>query len=85
MAAPTVGAVLADILPYLEVEKSPVPGVELPDLCGLTAQQAEKKLKTIGLTAVIEGDGDSVYAQLPMAGQTVYTGTQVLVYVKKIE
>lgn len=85
MAAPTVGAVLADILPYLEVPSQPVPGVELPDLTGLTAAQAEKKLKAIGLTAVVEGDGDLVYAQLPAAGQTVNTGTQVLVYVKKQE
>ena len=85
MAAPTVGAVLADILPYLEVPSQPVPGVELPDLTGLTAQQAEKKIKSIGLTAVVEGDGDVVYSQLPAAGQTVNTGTQVLIYVKKTE
>ena len=85
MAAPTVGAVLADILPYLEVPSTPVPGVELPDLTGLTAQQAEKKLKQIGLTAVLEGSGEVVYAQLPAPGQTVLTGSQVLVYVKKQE
>ena len=85
MAAPTVGAVLADILPYLEVPSQPVPGVELPDLAGLTAAQAEKKLKAIGLTAVVEGDGELVYAQLPAPGQTVNTGTQVLIYVKKQE
>ncbi len=85
MAAPTVGAVLADILPYLEVPAQPVPGVELPDLTGMTAPEAEKKLKQLGLTAVTEGAGDVVYAQLPAAGQTVRTGTQVLVYVKKQE
>ena len=85
MAAPTVGAVLADILPYLEVKSQPVPGVELPDLTGMAAKDAEKKLKQLGLTGVVEGDGDTVYAQLPAPGQTVRTGTQVLVYVKKQE
>lgn len=83
MAAPTVGAVLSDILPYLEVPSTPVPGVELPDLTGMTGAQAEKKLKQLGLTGVVEGTGDVVYAQLPSPGQTVNTGTQVLIYVKK--
>ena len=85
MAAPTVGAVMADILPYLEVKREAVPGVELPELRGLTASEAEKKLKDIGLTAVFEGEGTLVYDQLPAAGQTVNTGTQVLVYIKKNE
>ena len=83
MAAPTVGAVMADILPYLEVESAPVPGVELPDLTGMNATEAEKKLKSIGLTPVFDGVGSYVYGQLPAAGQTVNTGTQVLVYLKE--
>ena len=83
MAAPTVGAVMADILPYLEVRREEAPGVELPDLVGLTAVQAEKELKALGLSAVLEGNGELVFDQLPAAGQTVPTGTQVLVYVKK--
>ena len=83
MAAPTVGAVMADILPYLEVASAPVPGVELPDLTGLSPAEAEKKLKSIGLTPVFDGIGDYVCGQLPAAGQTVNTGTQVLVYLKK--
>ena len=85
MAAPTVGAVLADILPYLEVPSAPVPGVELPDLTGMTPEGAEKALKAIGITAVLEGEGNLVYDQLPAAGRTVRTGTQVLVYIKKTE
>ena len=83
MAAPTVGAVMADILPYLEVESAPVPGVELPDLTGMRASEAEKKLKSIGLTPVFDGVGDCVSGHLPAAGQTVNTGTQVLVYLKE--
>ena len=83
MAAPTVGAVMADILPYLEVASEPGTCVELPDLTGLTAAQAEKELKKIGLTAVADGTGAVITDQLPAAGSTVYTGTQVLVYLKE--
>ncbi len=83
MAAPTVGAVMADILPYLEVPSAPGTCVELPDLTGLTTAQAEQELKKIGLTAVPEGSGEVITDQLPAAGSTVYTGTQVLVYLKE--
>ena len=54
-------------------------------LVGMAAKDAEKKLKQLGLTAVTEGDGDVVYAQLPAPGQIVRTGTQVLVYIRKQE
>ena len=83
MAAPTVGAVMADILPYLEVPSAPGACVELPDLKGLTVEQAEKELKKIGLTAVFEGSGAVITDQLPAAGSSVYTGTQVLIYLKE--
>jgi len=83
MAAPTVGAVMADILPYLEVPSEPGICVLLPDLTGMTLDQAEKELKKIGLTAVSDGTGERITDQLPAAGSTVYTGTQVLVYKKQ--
>ena len=83
MAAPTVGAVMADILPYLEVPCEPGTCVEIPDLRGMTATQAEKELKKIGLTAVPDGSGAVITDQLPAAGSAVYTGTQVLVYLKE--
>ena len=83
MAAPTVGAVMADILPYLEVEKAREPEMVLPDVRGMTLQEAEKVLKPLGLTPVAEGSGDLIFDQLPGAGQMVRPGTQVLVYVKK--
>ena len=83
MAAPTVGAVMADILPYLGVESERIPEVELPNLEGLSRNQVEKILKNIGLTPVFDGEGELVIEQLPAPGSTVYTGTQVLVYMNK--
>ena len=81
MAAPTVGAVFSDILPYLGVEKTNADGeVQMPDLTDLSAKDAEKILKENGLTFVTIGSGQSVTGQIPAPGQTVPAGSQVLVY-----
>ena len=86
MAAPTVGAVMADILPYLGVETSydaqDITGqlFTLDDLTGLTAQEAEKLLKEQSLTARFSGEGDTVTGQIPAAGTKIPAGSQVLVY-----
>ena len=88
MAAPTVGAVLEGILPYLGVERkfSPedIAGQEvlLEDFSGLAPEDARKKLEAAGLTAVFRGSGDAVTAQLPEAGQTVPGGSGVLLYLE---
>ena len=86
MAAPTVGAVMADILPYLGVERSFSPEEEggkeivLEKYIDLTRKDAESKLKRIGLTAEFSGSGETVTAQIPEPGQTVPGGSQVLLY-----
>ena len=86
MAAPTVGAVMEAILPYLGVERKysdeDPAGQEvlLEDMTGLTPKEAEKKLKALGLTAVFRGNGETVTAQLPEAGQSVPGGSGVLLY-----
>ena len=86
MAAPTVGAVMADILPYLGVEQSfseeDIQGksVVLPDMNGLTAQEAEKLLKEQSLGCKCIGDGETVTGQIPEAGQTIPGGSEVILY-----
>ena len=86
MAAPTVGAVMADILPYLGVERTfsedDLAGKEIvmENLTGLTAKEAEALLKKAGLTAVFSGEGETVTGQIPAAGQTVPGGSEVLAY-----
>ena len=81
MAAPTVGAVLADILPYLEVSRAEEPViVTVPDVSGLDPKTAEKVLQDAGLSPVRQGDGDAVTAQLPSADTALEQGSQVLVY-----
>ena len=86
MAAPTVGAVMADILPYLGVEQSfaekdaAAQWVVLEDVTGMSAGEAQKKLKESGLTAITEGFGQTVVTQIPLPGQSVPGGSQVLLY-----
>ena len=86
MAAPTVGAVLADILPYLGVKRvydpEDIAGKELvlEDLTGLEPGEATERLRELGLTAELSGTGDRVTGQLPAAGQTVPGNASVLLY-----
>ncbi len=86
MAAPTVGAVLEDILPYLNVKQTfpeDDPAGQLlvmEDFTGLAVQEAKSLLKEQGLTALMEGEGESVTAQIPGAGHTVPGGSQVILY-----
>ena len=86
MAAPTVGAVMADILPYLGVEQvfssedAASRTVVMPDLTGMSVKEAEKVLKELNLTAELSGEGDSVSGQIPAAGQSLPGGSEVLLY-----
>ena len=86
MAAPTVGAVMADILPYLGVERNFSPEeaagktVTVPDFSGMTRSEAEKLLKELGITALFSGDADAVTGQIPAAGQSISGDSQMMLY-----
>ena len=86
MAAPTVGAVMADILPYLGVSQNYTQEdaagrlIVLEDLTGLTVEEAQKRLKEQSLTIRAVGDGDVITGQIPAAGETIAGNSQVLVY-----
>ncbi len=86
MAAPTVGAVMGDILPYLGVaqnfsETDPAgQEIVLEDFRGLTADDAKSKLKRIGLSVKLSGNGETITSQIPAPGQTIPGGSEVLLY-----
>jgi stage V sporulation protein D (sporulation-specific penicillin-binding protein) len=86
MAAPTVGAVMADILPYLGVKQNyteeDLQGkkIVMPDLTGLSAKEAEKTLKDLGLAMKKVGTEETVTDQLPAAGQILPGGSEALIY-----
>ena len=82
MAAPTVGAVMADILPYLGVEPSGEAGttVCVEDLRGLTQEEAGQRLDALGFTFRSSGTEQTVTAQIPAAGTAIPYGSEVLLY-----
>ena len=90
MAAPTVGAVMADILPYLQVSHNYGPEdaagrqILIEDMTGMTLTEAQKQLKDLGLTAQIIGTGKTVAGQIPAPGNTVPGNSQILLYTDEI-
>ena len=90
MAAPTVGAVMADILPYLGVQPqfsesdAASMAVVMPDLTGLTAKEAQKVLNGLRLTMLLRGSGEKVAGQIPAPGQILPGGSQVMVYLEEM-
>jgi stage V sporulation protein D (sporulation-specific penicillin-binding protein) len=82
MAAPVVGNMMADILPYLGVEPVREDGdtVLMPRLEGMTLAEAQKLLRDAGLRVRTIGEGENVTAQLPRGGSSIAGNTQVILY-----
>ena len=81
MAAPTVGAVMADILPYLEVRTTEqTQQVCMEDFAGFSPKEATKRLAELGLAARFVGEEECVTAQIPLPGQHLSAGSQVILY-----
>ncbi len=81
MAAPTVGAVMADILPYLGVAKAQEEEqVTMPDLTGMETNEAQAELKGLGVEGVFSGTSETVTGQIPAAGESITKNSQVIVY-----
>ena len=86
MAAPTVGAVLERILPYLGVgrnwteEDAAGREVVLEDYTGMTPEQAEASLKKQGLSFRTVGQEETVTAQIPLPGSAVPGDSEILLY-----
>ncbi len=80
VAAPFVRRVLSEILPYSGIEPSHLSEtVVIPDVTGLTANEANKLLQESGLEGIYECD-NVVTLQIPAAGQSVVKGSTVLLY-----
>ena len=90
MAAPTVGAVMEDILPYLEVKRNysetDAAGrtVILEDMTGMNVDEAREHLAKQGITAQIIGEEENVTSQLPRAGSGIPGDSQVILYCGQI-
>ena len=77
---------MADILPYLGVtqtfseEDAAGRVVVLEDMTGMTGKEADALLKASGISAQRVGNGETVTAQIPSAGQSVPGNGQVILY-----
>lgn len=86
MAAPVVGKMMADILPYLgyepEYTDSELAAADkaVPELTGMSITQAKSALSESGLGCRVIGEGDTVTDQLPRAGAVIAAGSEVLIY-----
>ena len=86
MAAPVVGKVLADVLPYLGVAPVYTEAEQkyldrpVPDLSGMSLRKASETLEAAGLSCRTIGGGDTVTDQLPGEGTVVAAGTTVILY-----
>ena len=86
MGAPTVGNMMADILPYLGVEAS-YTAEELefmdrsvPNITGLPVSVAQRQLEELGLTYRVIGDGAEVTLQMPDANSVVAAKSQIVLF-----
>lgn len=86
IAAPVVGRIFEDILPYLGVEaiysedEADREEITVPTLTGKSLDDAKKALDELGLEYTVKGDGDAVTDQLPIAGIAIQKDNQVVLY-----
>lgn len=86
MAAPVVGNMLADILPYLGVEPEEADQsgtTSMPDLEEMELTEAAARLKEAELRVRTVGEGTLVTGQLPKAGRSIAKGSQVILYLEE--
>lgn len=83
MVAPTVGNILADILPYLGVEEaggSASFNVAVPNVRSATVADAKAQLQSLGFAVQVRGDGDIVTDQAPVGNLKIVEGSTVILY-----
>ena len=86
MVAPTASSVMAEILPYLGIEPSysaeELLGMDttVPNVIGLTVDQAKEKLKDRALSYKIVGDGSTITDQTPAGGAIIPGKSSVILY-----
>ena len=86
MVAPTASTVMAEILPYLGVEPSysaeELLGMDttVPNVIGMSVEEAKTRLGERGLSYKIDGDGDTVTDQTPAGGAIIPGKSSVILY-----
>ncbi len=86
MAAPYVGKIMGEVLPYLGVQPHYTPeeeallDVTVPKFTGKDIVSAREQINELGLTVREIGEGETVTAQMPTQGAQVAAGSQLILY-----
>ncbi len=83
MAAPVVGNMLADILPYMGIypsEETEKLLAVVPELVGCSLTDAANSIRDCGLEYRTVGSGNTVTDQLPAADSSVAKGSRIILY-----
>lgn len=89
MAAPVVGKMFSDVLPYVGIEpeftEDEMKTIDraVPDTVGLSLDEAEEKLHDDGFEIRLLGNGSTVTDQLPASGAVIAEGSTVIIYADK--
>lgn len=91
LAAPYTASLMADVLPYLGVERqysdqemSRV-GMTVSQYMGMSVADAKKSIENAGVKCVIVGNGDTVLKQVPQNGEkiTKINGSKIIIYTEE--
>ncbi len=86
MVAPYSSAIMAEILPYLGIEPSysaeELMGVDttVPNVIGMSVEEAKDRLKERGFACKVEGDGETITDQTPVGGAIIPGKSMVVLY-----
>ena len=86
MVAPYSSAIMSEILPYLGIEPSysaeELMGVDttVPNVIGMSVEEAKDRLKERGFACKVEGDGETITDQTPVGGAIIPGKSTVVLY-----
>ena len=86
MAAPIASTIMSEVLPYLGVEPSysaeELLGMDttVPNVIGMSVEEAKSKLSERGLACKLHGDGQTITDQTPAGGAIIPGKSAVILY-----
>ena len=86
MVAPTASHIMEEILPYLGIEPSysaeELMGVDttVPNVIGMSVDEAKDRLKERGFACKVKGDGETITDQTPVGGAIIPGKSTVVLY-----
>ena len=83
MVAPYVGNILADVLPYLGIEESTgsvAANVMVPNVRGISLDEATEQMEARGLKVRVVGGGETITDQAPAGNMKIAADSTVVLY-----